>query len=218
MCRDCGEQIDWYTDSRGKRIPLHKNGYCSGSTSNNLNPGAARIPCPKCGITTWLVRSNGGAFWVDELGPPWAKHPCFNKIGFTGKKPFWVGTTSWQSCDFCSKVFAPDQYSDHLGRSCTNVERRKERTARLKINLRSARGTSLEHIKRDILKPRPEINGQRRHLDDLLNVPTDKCDLNAEKFRRNCNCGSEPGCVECEGSGWYIEHYDGDFSPGSTSE
>jgi hypothetical protein len=34
--------------------------------------------CPKCGAYVYFVRHNGGNVWLDELGPPWPKHPCFD--------------------------------------------------------------------------------------------------------------------------------------------
>jgi hypothetical protein len=34
--------------------------------------------CPKCGQSVFFIRHNGGSVWVDELGPPWPKHPCFD--------------------------------------------------------------------------------------------------------------------------------------------
>ncbi len=37
-----------------------------------------RRPCPKCGKNTvYFISYNGGSVWVNNLGPPWEKHPCF---------------------------------------------------------------------------------------------------------------------------------------------
>jgi hypothetical protein len=277
FCRYCGQQIEWYTEAGGGRIPLHRSGFCSGSASNHLSPVAIRLPCPKCGIRTWLVRSNGGAFWVDELGPPWAKHPCFDGPGFTGTRPFSVGTSRWQLCDFCSTPVPRDQYSDHLEKSCTRVERRKDHSEQQNIHVKSeaqrgvhprpqrstevtcnrcrktfpeselpehnwrhhngprpqhfpimprprpkpASQKSIEHrdIKQADFKPKPPSNGQTRRTTEAVNITPEKSDhSNAHDFRRDCGCGGEPECIECEGSGWYTEHYDGDFTPGSRSE
>jgi len=35
--------------------------------------------CPKCRkYPVYFIRYNGGSVWVENLGPPWTKHPCFN--------------------------------------------------------------------------------------------------------------------------------------------
>lgn len=42
-------------------------------------PGVVWTHCPKCGGGVYLVRpQRGGQFWVDEVGEPWVKHPCFD--------------------------------------------------------------------------------------------------------------------------------------------
>lgn len=35
--------------------------------------------CPHCKQPVFFIRHNGGSVWVDELGPPWPKHPCFEQ-------------------------------------------------------------------------------------------------------------------------------------------
>lgn len=37
--------------------------------------------CPICKKDVFFIRHNGGCVWVDELGWPWPKHPCFDKPG-----------------------------------------------------------------------------------------------------------------------------------------
>lgn len=34
--------------------------------------------CPICGAEVYFVRHNGGCVWLDSLGLPWPKHPCFD--------------------------------------------------------------------------------------------------------------------------------------------
>ena len=34
--------------------------------------------CPICGGSVFFIRHNGGSVWVDDLGIPWPKHPCFD--------------------------------------------------------------------------------------------------------------------------------------------
>lgn len=38
-----------------------------------------RTKCPKCGSDVIFLRNNGGSVWLDGLGWPWPKHPCFDK-------------------------------------------------------------------------------------------------------------------------------------------
>jgi hypothetical protein len=217
VCSDCGQKIEWYTDEYGRHIPRHQSGYCSGKSTDYLSPSAIRIPCIKCGQRTWLVRSNGGAFWVDQLGPPWPKHPCFDGLGFNGKKPFSVGEVRWHVCDFCSQAIPAEQYSHHLTKLCSKVETLHDSAERQVIRPKSESNQLLypPHPSTEITctkcrKTFPESelphhnwrhhNGPRPHVEDI---------------RRDCNCGRQIECVECGGSGWYIEHYDGYVTPGS---
>ncbi len=34
--------------------------------------------CPECEALVYFVRHNGGSVWLDDLGQPWPKHPCFD--------------------------------------------------------------------------------------------------------------------------------------------
>jgi hypothetical protein len=134
VCDKCGERIEWFSTSDGRHIPSHPSGLCSGRSERHLNPSSVRMPCPKCSRRTWLVRSNGGTFWVDELGPPWPKHPCFDGASFRGNKPFTVGKRQWQQCDFCVTVVTVEIYSDHL-KKCRNVEPQLlDHTAEVSVN------------------------------------------------------------------------------------
>jgi hypothetical protein len=90
----------------GARIPIHLSGGCwkssgrrsssssggSGSlygqysvrgdifVSNHSNSNFCRcVRCPICKKDVFFIRHNGGSVWVDELGWPWPKHPCFHK-------------------------------------------------------------------------------------------------------------------------------------------
>lgn len=33
--------------------------------------------CPMCGGKCYFIRHNGGSVWIEKLGWPWPKHPCF---------------------------------------------------------------------------------------------------------------------------------------------
>lgn len=91
ICRNCGEEIEFYTEN-GQRTPRHVNGgRCSGSgseyryASNSMSDRSTSYDdfcspssCPECGTDVFFIRHNGGSFWVDELGWPWPKHACMD--------------------------------------------------------------------------------------------------------------------------------------------
>jgi hypothetical protein len=99
-CNRCGEEIEFrYVD--GRVVPVHPDGgwQCgswgtAGGTpaSTPASTPAARPPrewldrkftgrtiCPECGEPVHFIRHNGGSVWLDDLGWPWPKHPCFDK-------------------------------------------------------------------------------------------------------------------------------------------
>jgi hypothetical protein len=84
-CAFCGREVI-FRNIDGRVVPLHPEGGCP-------NGGVGRKAkvleknCPKCGQNAFYVTHNGGFFWVDELGPPWPKHPCFpTQPGFSAVK------------------------------------------------------------------------------------------------------------------------------------
>ncbi len=107
-CNRCGEEIDFrYVD--GRCVPIHSGGgwTCSPARAGN----AGRIlnsttrsrsswdsdftrptTCPVCHGSVFFVRHNGGSVWLDDLGWPWPKHPCFDNAGEpTRSFGNWVG-------------------------------------------------------------------------------------------------------------------------------
>lgn len=95
-CNKCGEEIEFrYVD--GRVVPIHPDGgwHCGswGTASGTpANTPAARPPgewpdrnctgrtiCPECEEPVYFIRHNGGSVWLDDLGWPWPKHPCFDK-------------------------------------------------------------------------------------------------------------------------------------------
>lgn len=44
-----------------------------------------RTHCPYCRADVYFVRHNNGSVWLDALGWPWPKHPCFNS-----PDPSWI--------------------------------------------------------------------------------------------------------------------------------
>lgn len=84
-CKKCGMEIMWRTLG-GERIPLgcECNDRGSGRLSTSEAEGFTRmVVCPKCACSVYFVRHNGGSVWLDELGDPWPKHPCFDDQGST---------------------------------------------------------------------------------------------------------------------------------------
>jgi hypothetical protein len=88
ICKYCGDALT-FRFIGGRCIPLHGNGSCgylSGGGVNNFTshshaPQSACFltNCPACRAPVFFVRHNGGSVWLDSpLGPPWAKHECFN--------------------------------------------------------------------------------------------------------------------------------------------
>lgn len=35
--------------------------------------------CPECRADVYFIRHNGGSVFVEQLGPPWRKHPCTSR-------------------------------------------------------------------------------------------------------------------------------------------
>lgn len=50
------------------------------STASSKEGFTAEVHCPKCRRLVYFVRHNGGSVWLDELGQPWPKHPCYDKL------------------------------------------------------------------------------------------------------------------------------------------
>lgn len=92
-----------------------------------------------------------------------------------------------KQCPYCPSKVREDRYSRHIARV-------HESETALPI-------------------PQP-VTTEDHLLDDVENSA--KSDFRSEEDRRiECDCGGQDTCVMCGGSGWFIEHYDGDFTPGS---
>ena len=79
-CRDCGQDVV-FRYINGVCTPIHLHGLPCGERppySDEALRSAVRCRCPLCQQMVYLVRHNGGSFWVDELGWPWPLHPCFD--------------------------------------------------------------------------------------------------------------------------------------------
>jgi hypothetical protein len=65
---------------RGRResAPGGSQTFVAPSFQSYVNPHAR---CPECGLPVFFYQSeNGGRVFFDELGPPWPKHPCTDRL------------------------------------------------------------------------------------------------------------------------------------------
>jgi phage FluMu protein Com len=71
------------------------------SSASSKEGFTAEVHCPKCRRLVYFVRHNGGSVWLDELGQPWPKHPCYDQQGSTeGLEEFFKSKRS----KICSKI------------------------------------------------------------------------------------------------------------------
>lgn len=84
-CKKCGKEVT-FKIINGRPVPLHLDGSCSGSFEdysgfNVSNESTSFVTdCPRCSSEVLFIRHNGGSVWIDPPpGPPWYKHPCFEK-------------------------------------------------------------------------------------------------------------------------------------------
>lgn len=78
-CLKCGQDVI-FRHINGVCTPIHRHGMPCGERapySDESLRRAVRCRCPVCRQEVYLVRHNGGRFWVNELGWPWPPHPCF---------------------------------------------------------------------------------------------------------------------------------------------
>lgn len=97
ICKYCGGEIEW-RNINGQRTPIHVDGgRCDGAPPTSRFDKYTRdwwliygkpeyffedickpTTCPNCHEPVYFIRHNGGSLWVDSLGWPWPKHPCFD--------------------------------------------------------------------------------------------------------------------------------------------
>jgi hypothetical protein len=79
ICQFCGGEIVFRV-IRGRTTPLHiGDEKCEGKKLYRKEQEGIAHPtkCPRCGAAVYFLRNNGGSVWLDSLGWPWPKHPCF---------------------------------------------------------------------------------------------------------------------------------------------
>lgn len=101
-CNRCGEYIE-FRSIDGMNRPIHPNGgfHCSGGESPRYTSGDAfretksyldpNAICPVCQQKVFFYRSpHGGRVFFDDVGWPWPKHGCTDKLqssDFSFRKP-----------------------------------------------------------------------------------------------------------------------------------
>lgn len=79
-CAFCGGEIVFRT-IRGVITPIHRgDSSCYGKRlyRRDAEGKPFKTECPKCHDSVFFLRHNGGSVWLDQLGIPWPKHPCFD--------------------------------------------------------------------------------------------------------------------------------------------
>lgn len=81
-CKNCGMEIKWRT-IYGQKVRI--DGCECGEDSrrrllSSKESLTREIRCSSCHALVFYVRHNDGCVWLDELGPPWPKHPCYSKM------------------------------------------------------------------------------------------------------------------------------------------
>lgn len=98
ICPNCGGEIH-FRNIGGRVIPF--GCLCRFDAPPRLHEAAKKIEpvrstfrttCPIChSPNVFFIRHNGGCVWVDALGDPWPKHPCFADTE-KGVEAFFPGT------------------------------------------------------------------------------------------------------------------------------
>ena len=82
ICAFCGGEIIFRL-IRGVTTPIHTIGDsdCIGRRLYRRDQEGVPhyVQCPKCGACVIFLRHNGGCVWLEALGVPWPKHPCFDE-------------------------------------------------------------------------------------------------------------------------------------------
>jgi hypothetical protein len=212
ICNLCGQPIEFRTID-GEPRPFHPPGGCTGRMESaaveRTNPSPVYIPCPKCGDRTWFLRHNGGSFWVDTLGPPWPKHPCFDGAGFVGKRPFSVGPQTWHNCDFCAAIVPRQSYAAHVLEHATV----RDQILFEKYRKRRTDSPPKRRAPGPIDGKNPILNlgtaSSENENPSATPAPTHRNSAFAAGptfVRQKCECGRDPTCRICNGQGSFIRH------------
>lgn len=81
VCSRCGGSLI-FRNVNGHATPVHLSGGCRGSGGGRGRDWSEDFcfatRCRQCRASVYLVRHNGGTVLLDDLGPPWPKHPCYD--------------------------------------------------------------------------------------------------------------------------------------------
>ena len=115
-CKNCGMEIKWRTIS-GQRIPMGCECGDEDLRRSSASVGESftrEIRCPKCCARVYFVRHNGGSVWLDELGQPWPKHPCFDNQGSTEGLDEWLAAKETKIVGKIAKVGLKTEYGQKI--------------------------------------------------------------------------------------------------------
>lgn len=170
-CRDCGEEII-FRHIDGIVRPIHPYGCPCGVRppfSDDSLKRSVRTRCPKkCGQIVYLVRHNGGSVWLDDLGWPWPKHPCFerepNQVwnGFVSTLPVYEEydriARFTKQCEFCKATIKFSRYASHV-EHCSERGKSTHRTGAASVP-HELGVTKTHRIGKTSTKRRPNGNGR----------------------------------------------------------
>jgi hypothetical protein len=77
---------------------MHITSSCRPYSKDSLRT-ASSTSCPICNQRCFFVRHNDGSVWLDSLGWPWPKHPCFDAQGIGYTPPEIAYTSACKKCD-----------------------------------------------------------------------------------------------------------------------
>jgi hypothetical protein len=114
-CHFCGAEII-FRYLEGRRVPIHLDGSPCGERppySEESLRHSIQTRCPKCRANVYLVWHNGGSVWLNELGWPWPKHPCFD-LEPEGSHTDDLPDNGRRTCEFCDRSVRADQLGEHI--------------------------------------------------------------------------------------------------------
>jgi hypothetical protein len=85
FCKYCNGPITFRRSEKGHTYPIHLGGgECPADALFDSRvelsvPASFPASCPICSAGVFFVRHNSGSVWLDDLGPPWPIHGCFEK-------------------------------------------------------------------------------------------------------------------------------------------
>lgn len=77
-CKNCAAEVTFRVIG-GRTVPLGCRCDPNRMFYYSREERTGRAWCPRCNRECFFVEHNGGCVWLDALGSPWPKHPCFDR-------------------------------------------------------------------------------------------------------------------------------------------